>query len=104
MARKKNQETHKLLDDLIGGPLTFGELLHSIREGEEETLAVFAERLGVSRQYLHQLEHGKRCASPEQAARFAELLGYGELGFVKLCLQDLINRAGIKATIDVRAA
>ncbi len=103
MARK-NQKTLDFLEELTGEPLSFGALLHAIREGEEESLAKFSERLGVSRQYLHQIEQGHRNVGLEQAARFAKVLGYGSLGFVKLSLQDMVDKAGIKATVDVKAA
>ena len=99
-----NRRTHEFLEELMGGPLTFGALLAAIREGEEETLAAFAGRLGVSRQYLHQVEQEHRHVSPEQAARFAKTLGYDTLSFVRLCLQDMLTKAGIKADVDLKAA
>lgn len=44
------------LEKLAGGPLTFGRLIQAIRLGEEESLASFAERLGVTRQNLRDIE------------------------------------------------
>ena len=88
----------------MGEPLTFGALLKSIREGEEETQDVFGERLGVSKQYVYQIETGNRRVSLEQAARFADALGYNRLGFVQLCMQDMLDSAGIEAKAKVEVA
>ena len=78
-ARQVNASTNAFLESLNGGPLTFGQLLFSIREADEQSLAQFATRLDISRQHLHQLESGSKRVSPERAVRFAQVLGYNEL-------------------------
>ena len=40
------------LQELVGGPLTLGDLLHSIRRGEDITQVDFARQLGLSRSHL----------------------------------------------------
>lgn len=52
-ADKMNAATNAFLQELNGGPLSFGEMLTALRESEEQTLNQFATRLGVSRQHLH---------------------------------------------------
>src|SRR5262245_28831172 len=59
-AEKLNAATNAFLQELNGGPLSFGQMLTALRESEEQTLNQFATRLGVSRQHLHQLEAGQK--------------------------------------------
>ncbi len=84
------------LDKLSGGPLTFSKLLRSIREGEGQTQIEFARRLGISKQHLSHIENGRKIVSPERAARWAAILGYAESQFVRLTLQDELQRAGLQ--------
>jgi transcriptional regulator with XRE-family HTH domain len=103
-AEKLNAETTAFLESLNAGPLTFGELLSAIREGEEQSATQFASRLGISRQHLHQLESGQKRVSPERAVRFARILGHSEVYFVQLTLQDMVDEAGVDAKVEVKVA
>lgn len=102
--QKVNEATNAFLESLNSGPLTFGQLLSAIREAERESLAQFAARLGISRQHLHQLETGQKRVSPERAVRFARVLGYSDVYFVQLALQDLVDDAGVAAKVEVKVA
>jgi transcriptional regulator with XRE-family HTH domain len=102
--KKKTSESLKFLETLAGGKLTLGNLLLSIRQGEEMSQVEFAKLLRVSRQYLCDMEHGRRFASPKSAAEYAKKLGYSPQQFVRLCLQDLVDRDGLDLKIDVRDA
>ena len=101
--KKKISETDKFLEKL-SGKLTLANLLTAIRQGEEMSQVEFAKLLGVSRQYLCDVEHDRRFVSPKKAATFAKKLGYSPQQFVRLCLQDLVNRDGLKLKIDVKVA
>lgn len=102
--RRRNAETNAFLVSLNKGPLTFGQLLSSVREAEGVSLAPFAEKLVVSRQHLHQLESGQKRVSPERAVRFARVLGQSEGFFLQLSLQDLTNDSGIASSVSVKVA
>ena len=82
------------LESLVG-PLTLAKLIKAIREGEEWSLADMARKLKVTRAHVAAIERGKT-VSPEAAARYAKLLGYSPLQFVRLALQDELRRAGLK--------
>ena len=84
--------------------LTLGNLLLSIRQGEEMNQVDFAKALGVSKQYLCDIERGRKFVSPKVAAEFADKLGYSREQFVKLCLQDMVDRQGLNVFIHVEAA
>lgn len=100
------KRTQKSLDFLqnIAGKLTLGSFLLAIREAEEISQVAFSEKLGVSKQYLCDLEHDRRSTTPGAAAEYARKLGYSPQQFVRLCLQDLLDREGLDLVIDVQEA
>ena len=49
-------------------------------------------------------EKGVKFVSPERAKKFAKVLGYSEVTFVELALQDQFKNAGIKMKINLEAA
>jgi DNA-binding XRE family transcriptional regulator len=103
MITKRTKDSLAFLQG-IAGKLSLGSLLLAIRQGEENTQVEFANILGVSRQYLCDLEHGRRFASPKAAAAYAIKLGYSQKQFVRLCLQDLVDRDGLSLVIEVQNA
>lgn len=94
-------DAREALDKILGGPVSFGEHLRAIREGDEITLAAFSKKIGISLQNLSDIEFGRKGVSAERAAKWAKLLGYSEAVFVKMALQDDVNRAGLTLTVDV---
>jgi len=103
-SKRIKSDAMAFLEELTGGQLTFAKILRSVREGEGKTQAEFAEALGISKQHLSHIENGRKIVSPERAARWASLLGYGEAQFVRLALQDELHRAGLRYTVTVDAA
>ena len=86
------------------GPVTLGGMLWSFRMCDEVSQAEFARRLGVSRSHLCDVEKGRKVVSPERAAAWATILGFPETVFVKLALQEQLDRAGVKMNVQVEAA
>src|SRR5690242_8366511 len=101
MTTKKTKASLDFLENL-SGKLTLGSLLLAIRQGEEMTQVEFANLLGVSKQYVCDLERGRRFASPKAASEYAKRLDYSSQQFVRLCLQDWIDRDGLDLIIDVQ--
>ncbi len=101
---KKSSTALSRLEKMMGAPLSLGGALSALRQSEGESLAVFSERLGVSRSHLSDIEHDRRAVSPERAAKFAKALGHSEAQFVRLSLQDQVRGAGLKLRVDVSAA
>jgi antitoxin HigA-1 len=104
MSTKQRGNALRILEKKMGGPLTLGALIAAIRLGEEMTQPEFAEKLGVSKSHLNDIEKGRKPVSPERAARYAKALGYSEAQFVKLALQDLVSRGGLRFLVEVKAA
>lgn len=97
-------ETSAYLESLMGGPLTLGSALSGLREADQMSLSEFAKQLGISRSHLCDIEQGRRSVSPERAARFAHALDQSEAQFVRLALQDQVRSAGLRLTVEVKAA
>ena len=102
--KKRRSKAMAFLEDLTDGPLTLGELLWSIREGEGWSQAQMGRKLGVSRAHLCDVEKGRRMVSPERAARWARVLGYSETQMVRLALQAMVDEAKLKLKVEVNAA
>lgn len=86
------------------GRMSLGMAIRAIRQGEEENQINFAQRLGVSKQYLCDLEHDRKNVSAKKAKQFAEILGYSPEHFIALSLQDSLEHDGIHMTVEVKAA
>jgi len=93
----------ELLESLHG-PMTLGGMLWSLRVCDEISQAEFAKTLGVSRSHLCDVEKGRKVVSPERAAAWAGVLGFPPTVFVKLALQEQLDRAGVKMSVEVEAA
>ncbi len=98
--RKKSKAT-QFLEDLTGGPLTFGRMINSIRLCDEYPQVKFAKLLGISKSHLCDIEKGRKSVSPGRAIRWAQLLGYSEKQFVRLSLQQMLNEANIEMEVKV---
>lgn len=105
MTTKHRSQARKLLEKYTSGPLTLGRTIASIRKGEGMSQEDFGKLLGISKSHLSDIERGEKLVSAELAARYAKKLGYSEKQFVRLALQDSLNRQGLeKFHINIEAA
>ena len=102
--KRKKSAAMKFLEDITGGPLSLGKFLQSIRLGEEISQVEFARQLGISKSHLCDIEKGRKLVSPERAAMFAKILKYSSEQFVRLALQDQVEKAGLKFKVKIEAA
>jgi transcriptional regulator with XRE-family HTH domain len=100
----KKSEAVKFLEKVAGKSLSLGSFLEAIRLGEDMTLNEFAKKLKLSRSHLCDIEKGRKAVSAERAAQFAKILGFSEVQFVRLALQDEIERVGLHLKIKVEVA
>lgn len=84
--------------------MTLGRSIRSIRQGDGESQIDFAKKLGVSKQYLCDLEHDRKIVSAKKAKHFATILGYSVEQFIALAIQDSLEHDGIHMVVEVKAA
>lgn len=99
--KRKNYNARDVLERLTGGPLTFGEMLSSIRLCDEYSQVEFAKLLDISKSHLCDVEKGRKSVSPGRAIRWAQVLGYSEKQFVRLSLQQMLDEAKIEMEVRV---
>jgi transcriptional regulator with XRE-family HTH domain len=102
--KRKKSAAMKFLEDITGSPLSLGKFLQSIRLGEEMSQVEFARQLGISKSHLCDIEKGRKLVSPERAVIFAKILKYSSEQFVRLALQDQVEKAGLKFKVKIEAA
>lgn len=90
--------------ETLGAEYTLGAFLASIRLGEGWSLAEMGEKIGLSRAYVSDIEHGRRSVSPHKAAEIARRLGYHEGQMVELALQDILDHSKLKYRVQVLKA
>ena len=67
------------------------------------TQAAMARKLGISRGTFCDIEKGRQLVSPTLALKIAKIAGMSTTVAVKACLQDQLNKAKIKLTVDLSA-
>ena len=98
---KVTDKTLKEIEGITGAKLTLGKLIWSIRQADNVPQRGFAEVLGITKQQLCDIEHDRKSVSPKLAASYAKILGYSEEQFVRLALQDLIDRSGLNLQVEI---
>ncbi len=102
--RSNGSSASKLEKELLGGPLTFGAAVESLRLRDGLSQAGLAKKLKLSRQYVCDVEKGRRLVSLEQAARFAKAFGHPPAVLVTLSVRDSIRQSGLKLRVQIEAA
>lgn len=102
--RSKGSLGADLERQILGGPLTLGDAVEALRLRDGISQTAFAKKVGISRQYLCDVEKGRRLVSPAQAARFARAFGHPPQALVQLALQDAVRSSGLKLRVAVDAA
>jgi transcriptional regulator with XRE-family HTH domain len=101
MITKNNAEL--LLKKEIG-ELTFGMMLRSIRLNLGLSQSALGELIGITKSVVCDIEKGRQPVSPKLAVKIAKKTGFSVLLAVELCLQDQVNKTGIKAKVELQAA
>lgn len=94
-------KTLKSMEKLTGGKLTLGKLICAIRQADEISQVEFAHKLKITKQHLCDIEHNRKTIGPKLAAKYAAILGYSKEQFIRLALQDLVDRAGLNVQVEI---
>ena len=100
---RRGVDAGSYLEKLLG-PLTLGKVVRATREGDGLSQQDFANRLGLSKSHLCDIEKGRKVVSPERAAHIARILGYSVQQYVQLALQDQLRRCKLGFEVQLRPA
>lgn len=98
---KITQNTLKDIEKITSTKLTLGKLIWAIRQSDEISQVDFAEKLDITKQHLCDIEHERKSISPKLAAKYAVILGYSKEQFIRLALQDLVDRDGLNVQVEI---
>lgn len=98
-----NKKSKNLLKKLKRdtGPISFGDLLLYYRESIGMTQAALGEKLGLSRQFVCDLEKGRRLVSVEMASQVAKAIKEPVAYWVEVALQDQVRKANLNLEVHV---
>lgn len=99
----KYKSASKVLEKLTGEKFNFAIILRGYRCREDLTQQELADKLGVSKAYICDLEKKRRFVSVEKARDFAHKLKERPELWVETALQDMVDRAGIKGRVKLVA-
>jgi putative transcriptional regulator len=103
MKKNTNVDAKEFMEKLSGERFNFSMLIRGYRSRHELTQIQLAKKLEVSKSYLCDIEKKRKYVSVEQAKKFAKKLKEHEEFWVSRALQDMVDRAGIKATVKLVA-
>src|SRR4051812_36875295 len=98
---KMTKKTLQKMEKLTKVKLTLGKLIWAIRQAAEISQVDFANKLRITKQHLCDIGHERKSVSPSLAAKYAKILGYSKEQFIRLSLQDLIDREGLDVQVEV---
>ena len=101
---KMTEKTLKDIEKITGTKLTLGKLIWAIRQADEISQVAFAKKLAVTKQHLCDIEHNRKSVGPKLAAKYAKILGYSKEQFIRLALQDWVDREGLNVQVEITPA
>lgn len=100
----KKSKAMKLLEKITGEEFSFATLVRGYRVREDLTQEELAKKLKVKKSYISNIENSRDYVTLEQAVRFANLLNEPIELWAKVVLQDMINRSGLNAVVELKKA
>lgn len=81
---------------------TFGELLRSLRETDDITQVVLAKKLAVSKQFLSDMEHGRRDPSIAFVKKIVIAMGYPIEPMLEMLIRDDLRKNKLDFVVKIQ--
>lgn len=88
----------------IWDKMTFGGLVHSLRMSDEITQVELAKRIGVSKQFLSDVEHNRKDVGISFAKKISEALEYSIEPLIELLIRDQLRRQHLNYIVELKKA
>ena len=100
----KHNDTLNALDETKGiwDTMTFGGLVHSLRISDEISQVDLAKQIGVSKQFLSDVEHNRKDVGISFAKKIAEALDYSIEPLIELLIRDQLRRQHLNYIVDLK--
>ena len=104
-----NTKSNKNLNALdatkdIWNEMTFGGLVHSLRLSDEITQVELAKMVGVSKQFLSDVEHNRKDVGIAFAKKISDALGYSIEPLIELLIRDQLRRQHLNYIVELKDA
>lgn len=84
--------------------MTFGGLVRSLRLSDEISQVELANRVGVSKQFLSDVEHNRKDVGIAFAKKVSDALGYSIEPLIELLIRDQLRRQHLNYTVELKHA
>ena len=98
---KKNKDLKEYLFKRLKEKISFAMEMRAYRTRDDLTQDELAVLLGVSKQYISDIENKRRFVSVKKAAEYARKMKENERFYIMLAMQDMLNICGLKYKVDV---
>jgi transcriptional regulator with XRE-family HTH domain len=88
----------------IWSEMTFGGLVHSLRLSDDITQDELAKRVGVSKQFLSDVEHNRKDVGIAFAKKMSDALGYSIEPLIELLIRDQLRRQHLDYIVELKHA
>lgn len=82
--------------------MTFGGLIKSLRVCDEITQVDLAKKIGVSKQFLSDVEHNRKDIGISFAKKMADALGYSIEPLIELIIRDQLRKQNLHYKIELK--
>lgn len=101
MASKKKQKDYL---DVVWDQVTLGSMIVSLRQCDGITQKDLAAKLGVSKQFLSNVENNRKSVGIKFVRKVAEALSYPVEPFLELLVRDQIAKEGLQVEVSIKAS
>jgi len=84
--------------------MTFGGLIRALRMSDEITQVQLAKKIGVSKQFLSDVEHNRKDVGMAFAKKVAAALGYSIEPLLELLIKQQLKRQRLHYTVEIKKA
>lgn len=102
----KTSDTSNALDSTqdIWEKMTFGGLVHSLRISDDISQVELAKKIGVSKQFLSDVEHNRKDVGIGFAKKIADALSYSIEPLIELLIRDQLRRQDLNYIVELKKA
>src|SRR3990167_7230781 len=88
----------------IWNEMTFGGLIRSLRMSDDLSLVELAKKIGVSKQFLSDVEHNRKDVGIGFAKKISDSLGYSIEPLIELLIRDQLRRQHLNYIVELKHA